>query len=246
MGYKFLIDTNLPIDTKDREVATVLRDFDISVEGSTDLPSIGRKIAAHEPDLAFIPSADYHRFLQRGDWHYRGLVIPTSKFTGLTDMPSVLVVRQDDPATGLIDLKGTTYGYINKSCTSSYFPPAVMLTAKGIPFAGFLDMRPVRAWQGQIDAVINGEVRSTMVPEDVWRTNPANAATTKIIDRYDHGKPAIVVARHDLDPVLRAALTEALVRWVPPWSSIYGCFKPFLYADVHYFFHELNELPAGT
>ena len=38
-------------------------------------------------------------------------------------MPSVLVVRKDDPAESLMDLEGATYGYINKSCTSSYFPP---------------------------------------------------------------------------------------------------------------------------
>ncbi len=245
MAYGFLWDSNLPLDVHDDAVAAVLREFDVSVEGSTDLPAIGRRIAAHEPDVAFIPSADWHRSLRKGDLHYRGLVMPTSKFTGLADLPSVLVVRKDDPAGSLMNLEGATYGYINRSCTSSYFPPAVMLMEKGIQFDRFLAMRPVKAWQGQVDAVISGEVRSTMVPEDLWRTTDANAEATRLIDRYDHGKAAIVVARHDLDPKLRAALTDALVRWVPPWSSVYGCFKPFLYADVHFFFHELNKLPAG-
>jgi phosphonate transport system substrate-binding protein len=246
MQYRFLIDTNLPIDTGDEEVGSVLREYDVAVEGSTDLPAIGRKVKAHEPDIAFIPSADYHRSIRKEDRHYRGLVIPTSKFTGVTDLPSVLVVRKDDPAKSLKDLEGATFGYINKSCTSSYFPPAVMLADEGIQFDRFLTMRPVKAWQGQIDAVVDGEIRSTMVPEDVWRTTSDNAETTKVIDRYDHGKPGIIVARHDLDPKFRAALTEALVAWVPPWSSVYGCFKPFLYADVHFFFHELDKLPADT
>jgi phosphonate transport system substrate-binding protein len=246
MQYRFLIDTNLPIDTEDDEVSSILREYDVAVEGSTDLPAIGRKVAAHEPDIAFIPSGDYHRSIRKGDRHYRGLVIPTSKFTGVTDLPSVLVVRKDDPAKSLKDLEGATYGYINKSCTSSYFPPAVMLAGEGIQFDRFLAMRPVKAWQGQIDAVVDGEIRSTMVPEDVWRTTSGNAETTKVIDRYDHGKPGMIVARHDLDPKLRAALTEALVAWVPPWSSVYGCFKPFLYVDVHFFFHELDKLPADT
>ena len=190
MQYRFLIDTNLPIDTEDEEVSSALREYDVAVEGSTDLPTIGRKVAAHEPDIAFIPSADYHRSIRKGDRHYGGLVIPTSKFTGMTDLPSVLVVRRDDPAESLKDLEGATYGYINKSCTSSYFPPAVMLAAEGIQFDRFLAMRPVKPWQGQIDAVVDGEIRSTMVPEDVWRTTSGNAETTKVIDRYDVASPA--------------------------------------------------------
>ncbi|SDM53672.1 MULTISPECIES: phosphate/phosphite/phosphonate ABC transporter substrate-binding protein [Methylobacterium] len=246
MGYRFLIDTNLPIDTDDEAVAAVLRGFDVAVDGSTDLPLIGRRVAGHEPDLAYIPSADWQRALRRGDRHYRGFVMPTSKFTGSTDLPSVLVVRKDDPAEGLMDLRGASYGFINSSCTSSYFPPIVMLHAHGIRFADFFDGRPVEAWQGQVDAVTAGEVRATMVPEDVWRTTPGNADTTKVIDRYEDAKPAVIVARRGLDPALLSALTDALVDWVPPWSGVYGCFKPFLYADVHHFFHELGKLPANT
>ena len=249
MGYKFLIDTNLPIDTKVchryDNVGAVLQKFDVATEGTTDLAAIGRKVAAHEPDIALIPLADWHRSLRKGDKHYWGLVIATSKFTGSTDMPSVLVVRRDDPATSLMDLEGATYGYINTSCTSSYFPPALMLNAKGIAFDKFLSMRPVKAWQGQIDAVIDGEVRATMVPEDVWRTTPDNEKKAKVVDR-NMGKPALIVARHDLDKTLRAELTEALVRWVPTWDSIFGCYTPFLYADVHHFFHQLDQLPPGT
>jgi hypothetical protein len=55
MQYRFLIDTNLPIDTEDEEVSSILREYDVAVEGSTDLPAIGRKVAAREPDVAFIP-----------------------------------------------------------------------------------------------------------------------------------------------------------------------------------------------
>ena len=120
-----------------------------------------------------------------------------------------------------------------------------MLNAKGIAFEQFLSMQPVKAWQGQIDAVIDGSVRATMVPEDVWRTTPENEQRAKVIDR-NAGKPALIVARHDLDATLHAALTTALVRWVPPWSSVFGCYTPFVYADVHHFFHQLDQLPPGT
>lgn len=246
MTCKFLIDTNLPLDTEDEAVAAVLREFDISCEGTTDLPLIGRKIRAHEPDIALIPLADWHRSLRKGDRHYQGLVISTSKFSGTTEVPSVLVVRKEDPAKNLMDLKGASYGYINQSCTSSYFPPILMLHKHGIAFDDFFDGKPVKAWQGQIDAVASGEVRASMMPEDVWRTTPGNAETTKVIDRFDDARPALIVARGDLDPKCREALTRAFIEWVPPWSAPFGCYKPFLRAEVHHLFHELDQLPAGT
>ena len=54
--------------------------------------------------------------------------------------------------------------------TSSYFPPAVMLAGEGIQFDRFLAMRPVKAWQGQIDAVhdVLGEIGTgDAVPDEL-------------------------------------------------------------------------------
>jgi phosphonate transport system substrate-binding protein len=48
------------------------------------------------------------------------------------------VVRKDDPANSLDDLEGATYGIINRSCSSSYFPPALMLLEKGKTIDEFL------------------------------------------------------------------------------------------------------------
>ena len=82
-----------------------------------------------------------------------------------------------------------------------------------------------------------------MVPGDTWRTNAANAQTTKIIGRYDNATPALVVVRQDLDEPLGKALLDALVSWVPKWEAVYGAFRPFYYADVQSFFHDLDQLP---
>lgn len=100
-------------------------------------------------------------------------------------MPSVLVVRADDPAVGIDDLRGASLGYINTSCSSSYFCPAIVLNERGANLADFFDLRSTAPWQGQIHAVTSGAVRATMVVEDVWRTTPANGSDTKIIGRYD-------------------------------------------------------------
>jgi hypothetical protein len=75
------------------------------------------------------------------------------------------------------------------------------------------------------------------------RTYPQNAQNTKVIGRYDVATPGLIVARHDLDEALRKLLLDALVRWVPKWEAVYGAFRPFYYADVHHFFHDLDQLP---
>jgi phosphonate transport system substrate-binding protein len=199
---------------------------------------------AHEPHIAFLPSGEFHRLLAAGDEHYRGLAIATSKFTGTTALPSVLVVRKDDPATALADLRGARVAYLNRSCSSSWFSPAILLHDSGEALTRYFEMVPARPWQGQVDAVIAGEVRATMLPEDVWRTVPANAASTRILARYDAATPALVVVRRDLEPDVTATLLETLVSWVPAWESVHGAFRPFYRADVHRFFHDLDRLPA--
>lgn len=241
----FLLDTNLGLSVTDKPWPAFLARWNVKVKSTTDLVHLDALMAAHEPDIAFMPIADFHRLLATGDDHYRGFAIATSKFTGTTNLPSVLVVRHDDPASDLGDLEGARYAYINKSCSSSYFSPAILLASHGRKLDDFLDIVPTAPWQGQIDAVVAGSVRATMVPEDVWRTDPANARTTRIIDRYDNATPALVVARHDLDEPLAKGLLEALVSWVPRWDGVYGAFRPFYRADVHRFFHDLDQLPSG-
>jgi hypothetical protein len=241
----FLLDKNLGLTVDDEPWPRILSDAGIKAVQTTDLPHLDRMAAKHEPDVVFLPIADFHRLVAKGDDYYRGFAIATSKFTGTTNLPSVLVVRKDDPAKGLQDLEGSKYGYINKSCSSSYFPPAILLQQHGRKLDEFLEIIQTKAWQGQVDAVVAQEVRATMVPEDVWRTYPQNAQNTKVIGRYDVATPGLIVARHDLDEALRKLLLDALVRWVPKWEAVYGAFRPFYYADVHHFFHDLDQLPPG-
>src|SRR5271156_4852961 len=166
----FLLDKNLGFSVDEKPWPGILSAAGIKTVETTDLPHLDDMVAKHEPDIAFMPIADFHRLVAKGDDHYRGFAIATSKFTGTTNLPSVLVVRKDDPAASLNDLEGARYGYINKSCSSSYFPPAILLQKQGKKLDDFLKLMPTAAWQGQIDAVVSKEVRATMVPEDVWKT----------------------------------------------------------------------------
>jgi hypothetical protein len=243
-GIHFILDANLGLDVKLESWKNFFAENGISTEASADLTLIDAKLAAHEPDLAFIPAADYHRLTRKRDWYYKGVAIAVSKYTGQPSLDAVLVVKKNDSAESLDDLKSASYGYINKSCSSSYFPPAILLNASGRRL-DFLDIRPVAPWQGQIDAVLSGLVRATMVPGDVWTTKPQNAEVTKIIGRFVDTKPPVVVAREDLDPALKNQLLEALVDWLPEWSAVYGGFKPYYVADMEYWFHLLDQLPEG-
>ncbi len=245
----FLLDQNLGLPTDKKPWSDILSDMGIKAINSTDLVKIDEMVAKHEPDIAFIPSGDYHRLFAKGDRHYQGLAISSSKFTGETTLKSLLIVRKDDPADCLSDLQGEKYGYINKSCSSTYFPPAILLQRKGKKLEDFLKITPVKpgpTWEGLADAVVEGKVRATMILEDVWKTFPKNADTTKVIAEYTGSKGSVILVREDLDRGIREKLLSALLAWAPEWKAVYGGFKPYYYADVHHWFHDLDQLPAGV
>jgi ABC-type phosphate/phosphonate transport system substrate-binding protein len=241
----FLIDDNLGLHPDEKPWSEFLPRAGITTSTTTDLPELDRSVAAHEPDIVFMPIADFHRVWATGDRYYRGFAIVTSKFTGGTALPSVLVVRKDDPATGIADLVGASFGYINRSCTSSYFALAILLQRMGRSLDDVGTLRPTPPWQGQIDAVVSGDVRATFVLEDVWKSTPANAETTKIIGRYDDATGAVIVVRDGLDENLLHTLLDAFVGWQPKPEAIFGGFKPFADSDVAGFFADLDQLPTS-
>ena len=74
-----------------------------------------------------------------------------------------------------------------RSCSSSYFPPALLLNGKGLKLEDFLDIVPIKVeptWQELVDAVVQAGVRPTMILEDSWELLPKNAEHTKIIGEY--------------------------------------------------------------
>lgn len=246
----FLLDTNLGLSVSEKPWPDILTKAGISTEETTDLAAMDARIEKHEPDIVYMPSGDFLRMLARGDRTYQGLAIATSKFTGQPRLRALLVVRKDDGAESIDELGGAKLGFINRSCSSSYFPPAILLARQGRVLDDVLDLvevKPGPTWQGLVDAVVDGTVRATMVLEDTWRATPRNADTTKIIADYPAGVGAIVAVREDVDEPTRRTLRDALVAWMPPWDDkVYGAFKPYLYADVHAFLHDLKGLPAGV
>jgi ABC-type phosphate/phosphonate transport system substrate-binding protein len=118
--------------------------------------------------------------------NFQGLVIVTSKFTGEPSQRTLLVVREDDPANSIEDLAGSTYGYMKRFCSSSYFPPAMMLKNRGQNLNDFFKMVEVPGWQNRVHEVVAKKIRSTMILEKVWKMTPSNEQTCKIIGQVDH------------------------------------------------------------
>lgn len=241
----FVLDSNLGLPVRHGEIADVLRKQGFAIEGSADLGEVARRLAAHDADIAFVPSGMFHRLFAQGDRFYDGLVLAASKFTGDVTIASLLIVHSDDEAESIDDLEGAPYGYINKACSSTWYPAEILLAAKGRRPDRFFDAKTVNpgsTWQGLVDAVVEGAVRATMVLEDVWRTQAENAARTRVIDRYAGTKGPVLLVRRDLSASARNALREALLDWFPEWDAVYGGFKPFYLADVRPWFHDLDRL----
>jgi ABC-type phosphate/phosphonate transport system substrate-binding protein len=153
------------------------------------------------------------------------------------------VVRQDDQASSLDDLEGSTYGYLNRSCSSSFFPPAIMLHEKGKKLETFFELKQVAGWQDRVNAVVAKSVRATMILEDVWKMTPENAQMTKVIGEYDSCVPAVLIVRKDLSPEVATLFREHLLSYMPNWKNVYGAFRPFYFADIQTFYHQLCQLP---
>lgn len=243
---KFILDKNFGLSVDEKPWSDFLPAHGITAEATADLVHIHQSLADHQPDIAYIPIADFHRLTRKGDHHYRGLAMAMSKLTGQARQSSLLVVRKDDPAKSIDDLHGAKYGYINESCSSSYFPPAILLQRQGKKLADFMhimQVKPGPTWQGLIDAVVSKEVRATMILEDAWHSLSKNSEDTKIIGHYTGSLYGVVLVREGLNDATCKTFLDALLSWTPPWNTVYGGFKPFYYADVHSFFHDLDQLP---
>jgi ABC-type phosphate/phosphonate transport system substrate-binding protein len=239
-GTSFVLDGNLGLPVHEPDWAALLDRLGITTESSSDLVAIDRQVADHSADLAFIPAADYHGF--RADPYYAGLAMATSARSGLPVQSSVLVVAAEDPARTVNDLLGASLGYVNASCSSSYFAPALLAARHGRRLTGQFTLVLTPPWQAQIDAVLDGSARATMVLEDVWAAIPANADRTRIVDRVDGLAPPVVLARADLDAAVREPLLAELLAWRPRPGATYGPFVPFDAAAVTPFFALLDGL----
>jgi phosphonate transport system substrate-binding protein len=193
--------------------------------------------------FSYLPSANF--FFLRADTGWRGLASARSARSGMPSQNSVMVVKTSNPATRWQDLRGARLGYINTYCTTSYFAPSILIAREGLPLTTFFKAGPVPAWQGQIDAVVDGSIDVTMVYEDVWLARADNAMRTKIIARVDGLPTPAFIVRSDIGP-FASKLKDALLTSPPPTGSglLYAGFADYQDARMQHFFTELETIPA--
>ncbi len=239
-----LFDTNLAFPLKDRRWADFFRSNRCDIASTADLDMLTDALRRHGASFSYLPSANY--FFLRGDPAWRGLASALSPRTRTPSQNSVLVVKTSNPATRWQELRGARLGYINTYCTTSYFAPSILIASEGLALNAFFKAGPVAAWQGQIDAVVDGSIDATMVYEDVWLARTDNAARTKIIARIDGLPTPAFIVRSDVGP-FASKLKDALLTFPPPTGPalLYAGFADYQGTRMQQFFAELETIPRS-
>jgi phosphonate transport system substrate-binding protein len=236
-------DANLDFPFDDPSWAAFSKAANCTITSYTDLDVLTTALRQQMFDFSYLPSSNCY-FLR--DLPYRGLASALTPRTRRPSQSSVFVVAKSNPATTWHDLRGKRLGYINTYCTTSYFAPSILLSREGFTLKGFFDAFPVAAWQGQIDAVVDGGIDATMVYEDVWLARPGNAERTKILARLDDLPTPAFVVRADLGTNVSALLKQALLGLTPEAGPdvLYAGFADYQDALMQRLFADLAQLPG--
>lgn len=237
-------DANLELPLAEPYWASLFKAASCEITSTLDLDKLTAALLKHQFDFAYLPAANC--FFLRNDRAWRGLASALSPRTKSPAQNSVLVVKRSSPATSWQQMKGARLGYINRYCTTSYFAPSILLAREGFALETFFDACAVAPWQGQIDAVIDGSIDSTMVYEDVWLGRESNAAETRIITRLDDLPTPPVIALTSLEAAFASKLTSALIAYdsKPAPGVLYAGFATYQDMRMRRFFAELEKVPA--
>jgi phosphonate transport system substrate-binding protein len=244
LTHKGALDANLRFPAGDPYWERFFESEHCDVASTADLDALTRQLLRHELDFCYLPAANLY-FL-RGDPAHRGIASARSARTGSPAQSSVLVVAKANPAADWHALRGARLGYINTYCTTSYFAPAILLAREGLALEPFFHAFAVSPWQGQIDAVVEGEIDATMVYEDVWLGRPDNAAQSKIIARLDDLPTPVFIARAHREGAFAPKLKKRLIAFAPPAvpNGLYAGFSDYQEVRMARFFVELQRLPG--
>jgi phosphonate transport system substrate-binding protein len=211
------------------------------ISSTADLGLLTETLLRHGLDFSYLPAASC--FFLRGDDAYQGLASALSQRARVAAQSSVLAVKRSNPAKRWQELRGARLGYINAYCTTSYFAPSILLAREGLALTSFFRAVPVAAWQGQIDAVVDGAIDATMVYEDVWLARSDNASQTKILGRIDALPTPAFIRRADADPAFASRLKEALFAFAPEAgaSLLYAGFADYQDTLMQRFFADLES-----
>jgi phosphonate transport system substrate-binding protein len=205
------LDRNLGFPCERPDWAAFFAAQNCAISATTDLPALTEDLRRHRLDFAYVPAATC--FFVRSDPAYRGVASALSARNKTPDQASVLIVKRESPAERWQDLRGARFGFVNRCCTTTYFAPAMLMAGEGGAVDKFFNLVVVGVGQGQIDAVIAGEVDVTMVYEDSWLARPENAEQTKVLARLNALPTPAFLVRSDVDAAFASELKTALLAY---------------------------------
>jgi phosphonate transport system substrate-binding protein len=233
----FAHDGNLGFPTDDPAWREFVNRHGIRVASYHDMPKLTHELEDEVKAFSYLPAANYYYI--RHDPSYEAVASALYAADQTPKLTSLLVVRESSGITAIDQLHGLRLGYAHPYCTTSYFAPALLLMDNGYSIGDFFsELIQVPPYQGQIDAVVTERVDATMVQEDVWRKEPRNAGTTRVIaKKHDLPTPLIIVsARADDD--FRNELTQLMFSNRPPVTpaTLFSGFVPYQQKQVQEFF----------
>jgi phosphonate transport system substrate-binding protein len=230
-------DSNLALPVDDPAWRVFLDGHGLHAAAYDDMAALTGDLRQRVFAFAYLPAANY--FYLRDDPSYEPVASALGAANQAPRFSSLLVVARSRGITTLDQLRGGRLGYAHRYCTSSYFAPALVLLenhdALGDFFAALIQVRP---YQGQIDAVVAGQVDATMVQEEVWLQAPANAEATRVIARRDDLPAPLVIVGAKLGGELKRDLRQLLFSHRPTNAptTLFSGFVPYQRQQVEEFF----------
>ena len=244
----FAYDGNFRFDTEDPAWRSFFTSHGVEPVRYDDMAELTEALRGSIQTVAYLPAANYFYVRDIGD--YEPVASAVYAAENSTSLTSVLIVRADGGVNDVEQLRGGSYGYVHKYCTTSYFAPAILVHEHGATLQSFFGrLVQVAAYEAQVEAVLAGEVDCTMVQEDVWLKHPEYAKTTRVIAREASlPTPLVIVDRH-ADAALRGDLDDVVLGHRPPITgdTLFAGFVAFERDQVSRFFAAAERaLPLAT
>ena len=244
----FAYDGNFRFDVDDPAWREFFERRDVLPVRYDDMAKLTEALTASVQTVSYLPAANY--FYIRASPSYEPLASAVYAAQNILSLSSLLVVRASSEVTELAQLRGASLGYAHEYCTTSYFAPALLLSKNGYSIADFFgQLTKVPAYEGQIDAVVAGQIDATMVQEDVWSKHAAYAQTTRVIARKVNLPTPLVIVDANADADLKRDLSEVVFSHRPAITAetLFAGFAPYQREQVGDFLAASERaLPALT
>jgi phosphonate transport system substrate-binding protein len=244
----FAYDGNFRFDPEDPVWRSFFASHGVEPVRYDDMARLTQALRSRIQTAAYLPAANFFYVRDIGD--YEPLASAVYAAENSTSLTSVLVVRADGGVTDVEQLRGGSYGYVHKYCTTSYFAPALLVHEHAATLSSFFGrLVQIAAYEAQVEAVLAGEVDCTMVQQDVWGKHPEYAETTRVIAREASLPTPVVIIDRNADAALRCDLGDVVLGHRPPITgdTLFAGFVSFQRDQVSRFFAAAERaLPAAT